>query len=176
MSKSSEKFLEAEKTALELAATLSALKEQMRSYEEAAYELNLARQRLVEFVSTSEQIAENTKKAVEVISSIGGPEIFAKLDGVSADLAKGFDDVLAKISTEMNQSFNTVTNDLAKEINTNLSMLREEQKGIVDHVEKKHNELAEFITGKLQSVRTLIVFALLASVVGIVISILSLMP
>lgn len=79
MEQDTQKFLEAEKKADELVETLKKLKSEVESYDTASKELNIVREDLEKFLTSTKEIADDSHEALNTIKSIGGPEILDRL-------------------------------------------------------------------------------------------------
>jgi len=82
MGKEAEKFLQAEETAVNLVNTLTNLNKETTSYQTAKKELDVVRQRLIEFIESTKQAAENSYEIIKILKDIGGPEILTRITAV----------------------------------------------------------------------------------------------
>lgn len=89
MAQAVEKFLSAEENAERLVEVLTALQKEISSYQTATMELDQVREGLLQFVRTASQVAEGMNTAVELLRSIGGPEILAGLDELARKMDEG---------------------------------------------------------------------------------------
>ena len=83
MAKETDQFLQAEESAEKLVKTLQDLQVKINSYKTAADELNIVRERLINFIQTTEVIARDTHEAVKTVKEIGGPKILKAVEDVS---------------------------------------------------------------------------------------------
>ena len=79
MTNETEKFLEAEQAAEELVEALKKLRDEAVSYQTSTHQLDAVREKLITFIEASQRISQDTKAAVELLKSIGGPEILGSL-------------------------------------------------------------------------------------------------
>lgn len=90
MEKETEKFLEAEKTAQELASTLGALSKEIASYQTAGQELEAVRRQLSNLTDSTKDVVARSHDLLSTLKEIGGPEILgrlAELDGKLSETA-----------------------------------------------------------------------------------------
>lgn len=83
MAKETDQFLQAEESAEKLVKTLQDLQVKINSYKTAADELNIVRERIINFIQTTEVIARDTHEAVKTVKEIGGPKILKAVEDVS---------------------------------------------------------------------------------------------
>ena len=73
------RFLDVEETARTLVARLQRLDEEASRYEGAARSLDATASATSELVDVVREVAANAAKAIEVVASVGGPEILTRL-------------------------------------------------------------------------------------------------
>lgn len=83
MTDSKDSFLKAEMGVRELLKALERLKREADSYESAARNLDGARDALMRLVQGTEAIVKDIHRAVQVLASVGGPEILTRLDALA---------------------------------------------------------------------------------------------
>ncbi len=81
-----QKFLDAEKSAEALVKALAALQQEAGSYNTATRALEEVRQKLVELIQTTQEIAKLALESVSVLKSIGGPEILNRVTALTEKL------------------------------------------------------------------------------------------
>lgn len=86
MSQEAERFLAAEKIATELAERLNNLQKEMTSYHTATHELSEVKTKLDGFVDQAESIADDMREALIILKSIGGPELFERINRLNNEL------------------------------------------------------------------------------------------
>lgn len=79
METETQKFLEAEETAMKLISTLQKLNTEATSYQTATHELDTVRKRLVGLVEATQNIAKESHEVVKTLRNIGGPAILNRL-------------------------------------------------------------------------------------------------
>ncbi|MGE5578184.1 MAG: hypothetical protein ACM3TT_13440 [Syntrophothermus sp.] len=116
-----ERFLEAEQKAEELVASLKALQKEILSYQTATKELDLVRKGLLDLVQATGQTAEGTSEAIQVLRSIGGPEILDHLEKLSQKTEQNFAqerrvtaERFSVLETQIDDSVNKVIAELKK--------------------------------------------------------------
>lgn len=72
-------FLQAEKTAVELAETLKQLYDETVSYQTATRELEAVRQRLLGLIGSTEKIVISSSAIIGTLKEIGTPEILSRV-------------------------------------------------------------------------------------------------
>ena len=77
-----QKFLEAEKTASELAGTLKKLHTEAESYHEAKIDLAAVSEQLVRLIQSTADAVAGSNEVISILKEIGGPEIFNRLDEI----------------------------------------------------------------------------------------------
>ncbi len=82
METDTQKFLEAEKTASELAETLKKLHTEAESYHEAKGDLTAVREQLVQLIQSTADAVAGSNEVISILKEIGGPEIFNRLDEI----------------------------------------------------------------------------------------------
>ena len=75
-------FLQAEETAEKLVHTLQALQSEATSYRTATKELDTVREQLLSLIEATKQVAANSLESIQILKSIGGPQIFNKLEEI----------------------------------------------------------------------------------------------
>lgn len=81
-----QRYLDAEAAAQRLVAGLERLDEQSRNYSAAAVELSSAAEATRELISTVEEVGNAARSALEVVASVGGPEVLREVGATKASL------------------------------------------------------------------------------------------
>ena len=105
MSLETEKFLKAEESAENIVEALKKLNTEASNYKTSKDELDNVRIKLVNFITVLSGISESIKQSIDVLKSIGGPEILS---------------LLKKISTDLNSSLTNISHDLNIKYHENL--------------------------------------------------------
>jgi len=79
MEKDVEKFLQAEESAEKLIQTLEKLQTEAKSYQCATNELGVVRNKLLELIESTKDVASNSYEVIKTLKDIGGPEILRGL-------------------------------------------------------------------------------------------------
>ena len=90
MEKDVEKFLQAEESAEKLIQTLEKLQTEAKSYQSAANELGIARDKLLELIESTKNVVNNSYEVIKTLRDIGGPEIFERFTKLENKLDEGF--------------------------------------------------------------------------------------
>lgn len=93
-------FLDVEATARSLADRLARLDEEALRYASAASELNDAAQATRELTDAVRELGDGAARAIDVVASVGGPEIVERLNGVSEAL-RSAEERTAAMHTEL---------------------------------------------------------------------------
>ena len=80
-------FLDVEQTARTLVSRLSRLDDEAKRYSEAATHLDQSAQATRELVAAIRGVGEEAAKALDVVSSVGGPKILERLSVVESQIA-----------------------------------------------------------------------------------------
>jgi hypothetical protein len=96
--KRTEDFLDVEATARSLADRLARLDAEALRYSSAATNLDQAAQATRELTTAVREIGDSVTRAIDVVASVGGPEIVARLDGVSEAIQTAEDQTAARHS------------------------------------------------------------------------------
>ena len=111
MTKETERFLEAEQAAEELVEALKKLHDEAVSYKTSTSQLEAVRAKLVTFIEASQRISQDTKTAVELLKSIGGPAIFDSLSKLDIKVVEVGTDVKSTSKT-LEQIIETISSEL----------------------------------------------------------------
>lgn len=84
---STSRFLDAEQAAHTLVSSLSRLEDEANRYSSAATNLDEAAQSTRELVVAIRGVGEEAAKALEVVSSVGGPKILEQLSVLESQIA-----------------------------------------------------------------------------------------
>jgi len=106
MTNEAEKFLKAEQAAEELVKALEKLHDETVTYRTSATHLEAVRENLVTFIEASQRISQDTKTAVELLKSIGGPEILDSLHQL--------DEKVGYVTTEIKTALVNLTRNIAE--------------------------------------------------------------
>jgi len=112
MEKEAEKFLDAEKTAVELVETLKQLHNEATSYQTATKELEIVRRRLLNLIESTEKVARGSYEVIKILKEIGGPEILSRIEKLENKSTEEF----AKQSKGMNKLKTLIIVTLASSI------------------------------------------------------------
>ncbi|MBU4292775.1 MAG: hypothetical protein KJ770_01815 [Actinobacteria bacterium] len=113
MEKDVEKFLQAEESAEKLIQTLEKLQTEAKSYQGATNELGVVRNKLLELIESTKDVASNSYEVIKTLKDIGGPEIFerftkleSKLDGSAKSIEDSLDERFTKIENKLEETSN----------------------------------------------------------------------
>lgn len=81
-----QRFLDAEEAALKLVAGLERLDEQSHNYAAAAVQLSSAAEATRVLISAVEEVGSAARRALEVVASVGGPEVLSEVRATKDDL------------------------------------------------------------------------------------------
>jgi len=121
MANDPEKFLQVEESVENLLAALKKLYDEAESYNTSKESLNQVRDKLVDFIASSDDIVKDTFEIIKIVKSIGGPEILRRLDLVIDRL----NEASIKNDEALNQIKNEVTNEFELKSQTVLKTLKE---------------------------------------------------
>ncbi|HHV61980.1 MAG TPA: hypothetical protein GXX51_04995 [Firmicutes bacterium] len=133
MSQETERFLDAEKRAEELVSTLTALQKEVLTYQTATRELEAVRQRLLQFITSSERTAVGIHESIELLKSIGSPEILSRLDALKKEQTNQFSIVLAAIAK--------MEAEIGSQLKSQSQVNSGEHSGILEAVTRVESEL-----------------------------------
>ena len=97
MEKDVEKFLQAEESAEKLIQTLEKLQTEAKSYQSAANELGIARDKLLELIESTKDVVSNSYEVIKTLKDIGGPEIFKRFTKLENKLEETFNKQSSRI-------------------------------------------------------------------------------
>jgi hypothetical protein len=92
------KFLQAEKTAVEIAETLKKLRSETESYQDTQRNLSAVRKDLTHLIQSTEVAVKGSQEVISMLKEIGGPEIFQKLDDLKNVTSEMLQQQTGKIS------------------------------------------------------------------------------
>ena len=92
------KFLQAEKTAVEIAETLKKLRSETESYQDTQRNLSAVRKDLTHLIQSTEDAVKGSQEVISMLKEIGGPEIFQKLDDLKNVTSEMLQQQTGKIS------------------------------------------------------------------------------
>lgn len=147
MANETEKFLKAEQAAEELVEALKKLRDEAVSYQTSTHQLDAVREKLITFIEASQRISQDTKTAVELLKSIGGPEILGslhQLDGKVGDVGtevKTTSINLTRNITELDSKVGGVSED----VKSNTKMTAENLSGLDANIETVRAEMKSSI-------------------------------
>jgi len=104
MANESGKFLQAEESVEKLLGALKKLYDEAESYNTSKESLDQVREKLVDFIASSDDMVKDTSEIIKIIKSIGGPEILSRLDLVMDGLNEASvknDKVIGQVKTEV---------------------------------------------------------------------------
>lgn len=81
-----QRYLDAEEAALKLVSGLERLDEQSHNYAAAAVELSSAAEATRELVSAVQEVGSAARSALEVVASVGGPEVLSEVRAAKDEL------------------------------------------------------------------------------------------
>ncbi len=87
MTQETDQFLQAEEAAEKLVNALQNLHTSVNSYKTATEDLNLVRERLIQFINSTEVLAKNTHELIKTVNEIGAPQILAKLEVILREIS-----------------------------------------------------------------------------------------
>lgn len=90
MEKEAEKFLEAEKIAIQLVETLKQLHSETVSYQTATKELDIVRKNLLNLIDSTKGIVNSSYEIIKVLKEIDGVEILNRIKGLEEYVSKKF--------------------------------------------------------------------------------------
>lgn len=156
MTNEAEKFLKAEQAAEELVRALEKLHDETVTYKTSTTHLEAVRDNLVTFIEASQRISQDTKTAVELLKSIGGPEILGSLQQL--------DEKVGYVTTEIKTASINLTRNIAEldskvggisyDANNNIKMIAERLSGIDANIGTAKVELKSFIEQISDSIST----------------------
>ena len=91
-------FLQAEKTAVEIAETLKKLRSESESYQDTQRHLSAVRKDLTHLIQSTEGAVKGSHEVISMLKEIGGPEIFQKLDDLKNFTSEMLQQQTGKIS------------------------------------------------------------------------------
>lgn len=91
-------FLQAEKTAVEIAETLKKLRSETESYQDTQRNLSAVRKDLTHLIQSTEGAVKGSQEVISMLKEIGGPEIFQKLDDLKNFTSEMLQQQTGKIS------------------------------------------------------------------------------
>lgn len=156
MANETEKFLKAEQAAEELVEVLKKFRDEAVSYQTSANQLDAVREKLVTFIDASQRISQDTKAAVELLKSIGGPEILGllhqlggKVGDVGTDLkstSKSLNDNFLKLDSKV-AGVGTDLKSISKSLTDNFSELDSKVVGVNEEVKNNAKMIAGNLSG-----------------------------
>lgn len=100
MEKEVRRFLEAEEAANEVLVALKALYAEVESYKTAKDQLDAVRNRLAEFIDSTERLLIKSHEIVGILKEIGGPEILDMLKKIEIKMIDGQEVIHSIINNE----------------------------------------------------------------------------
>ena len=88
MTQPTQKFLEAEESATKVLQALEALRDEADRHLTSAQQLDEARTGLTELIGVVQEAAQGTFDTIQMLKSIGGPEILAQIDSLAQEIAQ----------------------------------------------------------------------------------------
>ncbi len=156
-------LLEAEEAANQLLEELIKLKEEIEAYESAKAELNIIRNKLIDFINSTEELAKKTYESAEALAKIGAPNILMSIEDVKKEISGKIDSLSPEIKNNVQESIQN-TNSKIEKVNQDI------QNGIQE-ASKKSETLIEYASKSIKNVKLLLMLNIGISIIAIIIAI-----
>lgn len=182
-----EKFLKAEQAAEELVEALKKLRDEAVSYQTSTNQLDAVREKLITFIEASQRISQDTKTAVELLKSIGGPEILGslhQLDGkvagvgtevkaTSINLTRNISELDSKVSggNEDAKSNAKMIAENLSDLNTNIGAVRAEMKSSIEQITNSIATEFKVSAERMDKLKKFVLVAIAVSALALVVSV-----